>query len=480
MAYQNRDEQEFEQYQPPAESQPIIADGIASPNGSTLVGSTNSTIQLEALGFAINNGGYLRSGMTDYNVGNGWWIGNKGGIGMFSFGSAPNSSITWNGTNLNVGGSISVTSLNIPDSVTANSFHVDSLGNAWWGSNVATGYTGANAYVLNTGAAFFNNIKVGGTTTQYTITNGGVGNFGDGSDGTGSADGSTALAGASLAANVYTLSRDVYYTNLTISTGVTIKPNGYRIFGTGTLTMNGTAIIQRNGNAGTKGGTDQAGNGDGGAGGAALADGYLKGSPAGGTGQGYAAGSPQVAPTVAASSVTNSIGVSGAPVSVGFATGTATASNVKLIANWHLATLLDVSSTGSTVKFTGSASSGGGPTGSQGGSGVGGGGGGGSGGAVILVYNQLNNTGSVEALGGNGGISGSALGGGHSGAGFGGGGGSPGAIVAIYFRSIVIGASAKIQSNGGAGGAGGDAFTGTSSAGNSGITGIVYQFGLSL
>lgn len=54
-------------------------------------------------------------------------------------------------------GTVSVSSLNVPDSTTANSFHVDSSGNSWWGANVATGYAGANAYVLNTGEAVIKN-----------------------------------------------------------------------------------------------------------------------------------------------------------------------------------------------------------------------------------------------------------------------------------------------------------------------------------
>src|SRR3990167_916579 len=40
-----------------------------------------------------------------------------------------------------INGGVSVTSLNIPDTTTDNSFHVDSSGNAWWGADVADGYT---------------------------------------------------------------------------------------------------------------------------------------------------------------------------------------------------------------------------------------------------------------------------------------------------------------------------------------------------
>lgn len=49
------------------------------------------------------------------------------------------------------------------------------------------------------------------------------------------------------------LSKDMYYNNLTINTGVTLNPNGYRIFVKDTLTINGTGLIARNGNNGGNG-----------------------------------------------------------------------------------------------------------------------------------------------------------------------------------------------------------------------------------
>lgn len=391
-------------------------------------------------------------------------------------------------------GTVTVASLNIPDTTTANSMHVDSSGNAWWGTNVATGYATALAKILATGVATFKNAvigswninttsiytgtedhsgytanagdltlysdgtdasihafnwyidtsgnlvarspQIGGSNITYTVGDNGIFSFGDGSDGAGVANGSGALAGAGLVGSTYTLTRDVYYTDLTVSTGVTIKPAGYRIFGTGTLTLNGTAIIERNGNAGTS-----TSNSTGGAGATALADGYLKGSLAGGRGadSGDSGGT-------AGGNTTNSIGSSGSAGGgggngasggggSGKAGGTATASNVSLIANWHLATLLDVSSTGSTVKFDNSGSGGGGGCG-----GVGDGAGGG-----------------------------------------GGGGGGPGGIIAIYFRAIVIGASASITANGGNGGNGANAASlhagggGGGGGGNGGQIILVYN-----
>ena len=52
---------------------------------------------------------------------------------------------------------VSVDSLDIPDLITANSFHVDVDGNAWWG---ATTLAGALAAVLKTGVASFKSITL--------------------------------------------------------------------------------------------------------------------------------------------------------------------------------------------------------------------------------------------------------------------------------------------------------------------------------
>lgn len=62
--------------------------------------------------------------------------------------------------------------------------------------------------------------------------------FGDGSDGAVTISGNT------------TLSRDMYYSTLTINGGITLNTNGYRVFVSGTLTNNGT-IANNGGNGGT-------------------------------------------------------------------------------------------------------------------------------------------------------------------------------------------------------------------------------------
>lgn len=60
-------------------------------------------------------------------------------------------------------GSISASSIDIPDAVTTNSFHVDSQGNAWWG---ATTFGAALASVSKAGEAIF----AGATMTDPIIT----------------------------------------------------------------------------------------------------------------------------------------------------------------------------------------------------------------------------------------------------------------------------------------------------------------------
>jgi hypothetical protein len=90
--------------------------------------------------------------------------------------------------------------------------------------------------------------------------------FGDGSDGDATISSATAL------------SRDMYYDNLTIATGQTLNPNGFRVFVSGTLTLQDGASIARNGNDGS---SDPDPPVDGGAG---LSSGSLGGSGAGAPG----------------------------------------------------------------------------------------------------------------------------------------------------------------------------------------------------
>lgn len=419
----------------------------------------------------------------------------------FYFG-APSNYIKYDGTTLSIVGTLTASTINIPDTTTASSFHVDSSGNAWWGANVASGYANANAYVLATGIAHFKTPLIGGTSILYTVNDNGMFSFGDGSDGAATFDGSTAVAGFSRSGSTYTATRDTYFTDATISTGVTVKPSGYRMFGTGTLTMNGTALIQRDGNAGSNGTNAVAGvsHGTGGPGGAALADGYLKGSLVGGAGADGVTGTSNGNNAPATTSASNCLGTasaaatggdggyghSGAPTpGTGATGGTITKSNVKLIANWHLATLLDISSTGSTVKFTPSAQAGGGGSGGASASGPGesgGGGGAGSSGGIVAIYFRnivIGASASITAKGGKGGNGGNSFGA----AGSGGGAGADGGIIVLVYNTLTSSGTTDVSA--GAGGTGGTTDDGGTNfgpgvTGGTGTAGVVYQFQISL
>jgi hypothetical protein len=61
-----------------------------------------------------------------------------------------------------INGGVSVDSINVPDTTTANSFHVDSDGNAWWG---AAALADAIASIAKTGEAIFKNYSL---LSQFT------------------------------------------------------------------------------------------------------------------------------------------------------------------------------------------------------------------------------------------------------------------------------------------------------------------------
>src|ERR1035437_6616545 len=70
------------------------------------------------------------------------------GVAKLNMGNAI-SFVKWDGVTLTISGTLTAGSLNIPDTTTANSFHVDSSGNVWWGTNIATGYATALAKILS-------------------------------------------------------------------------------------------------------------------------------------------------------------------------------------------------------------------------------------------------------------------------------------------------------------------------------------------
>jgi len=120
----------------------------------------------------------------------------------------------------------------------------------WTGNNTFSGnniYSGTSTFtgnITSSGEVTFNS-----TTTFNSAVYGMKGIFGNGSDGDVTLNSST------------TLTRDMFYNNLTVSNDVVLKTNNYRIFVRDTLTNNG--IIDNSGADGTTGGatTTAAGNG---------------------------------------------------------------------------------------------------------------------------------------------------------------------------------------------------------------------------
>jgi hypothetical protein len=251
--------------------------------------------------------------------------------------------------------------------------------------------------------------------------------YGDGSDGAASFDGVHAVTGAS-GIGPYTLSRDVYYSSITVASGVQVVANGWRIFCTGTLTLNSTAVIGSGGGRASLGGTVAAPGGNGGNG---NADG---GGSVGGVGASIG--------SLAFGGAGGSSGVSGGSVSNG-------ASNYRPT-NIPDAIAGIVTYSGGSAPTIGSiqgGAGGGGGTGESGGAGNAGAPGG-YGGTVVMISTQaLTDSGSINSNGGNGGSGGTGTGGS--------GGGGGGVVILVYGSQS--GWTGTITANGGAGGASGGA-----------------------
>lgn len=115
---------------------------LQSANERILIG--DATLPLTGIGIFMGLDG------SDYE----WRVGNPAG-----------DYIHWDGTIMTIRGALTASSINIPDTVTANSFHTDTSGNSWWGSTVIGS---ALAKILNTGAGTFSNITIdGGSNVKF-------------------------------------------------------------------------------------------------------------------------------------------------------------------------------------------------------------------------------------------------------------------------------------------------------------------------
>src|SRR3990167_6948753 len=139
-------------------SSPTEVSSIVNP------ASIDSGIQT---GFIEVQSGGLKQGKTKFdNTETGFILGIDGTVAKFYLGNTTGY-INWDGTTLTIVGGLSVDSLDIPDTTTANSFHVDVDGNTWWGAATL----GASvASVTKAGLGTFSNIVItGGSVSGASI-----------------------------------------------------------------------------------------------------------------------------------------------------------------------------------------------------------------------------------------------------------------------------------------------------------------------
>jgi len=305
---------------------------------------------------------------------------------------------------------------------------------ATFGSNVAGGGSG-NTQVSNAGYA---------TLYRQTI-------FGNG------ADGALTYNGGGTS----TLTADIYATSITISNNTTLATGGYRIFCSGTLSIESGSKITGNGNAGSVGGDPVTSTGGIGGAGGTKTSGFIE-NVAGSVGGAGASGANNGNPGIIGTSETDCVGGNGsaggaggdAPSTytggAGGGAGTATAANSQLKNVTEAILMRNYIIASSNLLNTAAGSGGGGGGGCNGGSnaGAGGGGGGATGLIVLICAKTITNAGTIEAKGGKGGNGADVNNSNFEASGGGGGGGHGGVLILIYQTATV----ATTDVGGGAGG----------------------------
>jgi hypothetical protein len=317
-----------------------------------------------------------------------------------------------------------------------------------------------NLNFTGAGVTVADNANNNSTDVSITAPHTASGFCGQGQDGTVTFDGSTSVAGASLAGTTYTLTRDVFYNVATINAGVEVKCANF-CFHAVSLTINATGILDNDGasagvapNAANAVAAQTLGTNFGGGGG-------------GGAGSGGSAGTngTNQLPNMTSLFAGGAGGAGGG--SAGGAGGTYTAlagaSKGSALALPQAAMLACLAAQAGTtlagVVFSGGAGGGGGGSSAVG---TAGGGGGAGGGPLVVAVGTLNNAGRITCRGGAGGA---ATGNGDGGGGGGGGGG----ILSLLVGTIT--ALGTVDCNGGAGGA----KIGNGIAGSAGQNGLVIQ-----
>jgi len=222
---------------------PESLSGVVSGSSSSSSSSSSETVPEsitsgELLGNLIMVDGFIRS--KDYIANTSGWTINADGSVEFDSGYFRGDITGASGT---FSGTLTGGSLNIPDTTTASSFHVDTNGNTWWGTNIATGYATALAKILATGAATFKSATIGNwtvnTTSIYTGTEDHSGYTANAGDMTLYSDGSD----ASIHANQFYIDNtgSIYATNGAFTGTLTIGGRLATIIG-GAINANGDYI----------------------------------------------------------------------------------------------------------------------------------------------------------------------------------------------------------------------------------------------
>jgi hypothetical protein len=304
-----------------------------------------------------------------------------------------------------------------------------------------------------TGAASASNLS-GTNTGDQTLPV-----YGDGADGAVTFDGSSAYSFATYSSAIYTLTRDVWATTVSVSSGYTVITAGYRIFAT--TSINAAGNIHNNGS-----------NGSGAVAGAGGLGGFFKAGGAGAAGllaaSAGAAGTAQATPTAntwvggvggrGGQGRLNNIGFNGGVITYANVTTPANADGGSKVTSNYVNYLTRYVVGATNWQMTPSIGGGGGAksvTGTAASSGAGGGGGG----ICFLAAPIITGNGTISANGGSGG---SAAGTGGS---FGGGGGGGGGVVCVIAKTSAITPTAT-------GGTGG-----TSVFGTNGTLPVAHAFG---
>lgn len=273
-----------------------------------------------------------------------------------------------------------------------------------------------------------------------------------------------------------TLTRSMYYDNLTVMEGATLFAAGFRIHVKNTLEIEQGGVIEcgstlRNGaNAvGTAGGAN---------GGSEVAGDYDQ-AAAGGTGASGSSALAGASPSpVFGSTGPHTLGGTGGRGGNGFggvggAVGTVALGTYRISRIFHAQPQLSMTTSLRAGMGGGGGSSGGGN--GAGGFGGGGGGGGSGGRFLFIAANEIINNGEIRARGGNGGNGGNGASG--CGGGGGGGGGSGGMILMAY--STFIGNTPSVAGgSGGAGGTGGGSGGQNGNAGAAGGSGVLIRWNM--